>query len=649
MLKSIQQRDLDRNRWIKISMGVILVLICVSMVITLIPGLFTGAADSTTNPDAAAVVGGQTVSAADVQQRLDQLNQGQQIPAMMRGLYAHEVLDSMIFQHAMDYEAQRLSMDVTPDEERARIQQVLPEAFKNGVWQKDQYPTLVYEQTRMTVPQFEDALRESMIAERFRHLVTDGITVSPAEIEQEFRRRNEKVTIQYALVKPAEIASTIQPTDAQLAAYFKQNLYKYQIPEKRAGQYALLDLTALRAQTQISDQALQDYYNQHLADYKVPNSVHVEHILFKTMGKTDAEVAEIKKQAEGVLKQAKSGANFEALAKKYSEDDGSKAKGGDLGWIVDGQTVPEFQNVAFTLPVGQISDLVKTQYGFHIIKVLDRQTAHTKTFDEVRSSIVPILLDQKVNTEADNIASAMADAVRQSDRQPIAALAKKLNLQLGTIPAASINDPMGDLGISKDVSQMLFELHVGELSSPLHVDKGYVIITPTQILPAHQATLAEVRPKVLSDYQQAKSVELAQAKADQLAKDVKGGEPLDKAAKALGLQVKNSDAFSRTGSIPDIGTADQIASAFDAPVGQVSVPKIVGGNWLVYKAVAHEAANPDDLAKQKTDIQQQLMQTKQEAAFDAFKTALEDRLKQEGKLSINADVVQRLTQQGGQG
>lgn len=645
MLKSIQQRDLDRNRWIKISMTVILVLICVSMVITLIPGLFSGPATDASSPDAAAVVGGQTVSIVDVQQRLDQMSRGQTIPQMMRGLYAREVLNQMIFQRAMDYEAQRLSMDITPEEERQRIQQILPTAFSNGVWLKDQYVNQVENQLGMSVPQFEEALRESMITEKFRHLVTDGITVGPAEIQEEFRRRNEKIAIQYALVKPAEIASTIQPTEDQLSTYFKQNMAKYQIPEKRAAQYALLDLSKLRAQTQIPDDALKAYYNQHLADYKVANSVHVEHILFKTIGKTDAEVAEIKKQAESVLKQAKSGANFEALAKKYSEDDASKVKGGDLGWIVEGQTVPEFQQVAFNLPKGSISDLVKTQYGFHIIKVLDKQTAHTKTFEEVRSSILPILLDQKVNDEADNIASQMADIVRQSDRQPVATVAKKLNLELGSTPPISISDPVGELGSSHDVSQMLFELRVGELSAPLHIDKGYVIITPSQVVPAHQATLAEVHARVLSDYQQEKSQELARAKADDLFKRAQGGEAIDKTAKALGLQAKNSDAFSRTGSVPEVGSADQIQSAFGMSVGQVSQPKQVGGNWLVYRVVAHQSADPADFAKQKSEIEQQILQSKQQAAFDAFKTALEDRLKQEGKLSINPSVVQRLTNQ----
>jgi len=645
MLKSIQQRDLDRNRWIKISMTVILVLICVSMVITLIPGLFGGPSTGTDNPDNAAMVGGQAVTAVDVQQRLDQMSRGQTIPEMMRGLYAHEVLDQMIFQRAMDYEAQRLSMEVTPGEERQRIEEILPTAFANGVWLKDEYVNQVETRTGMTVPEFEEAIRQGLVAEKFHHLVTDGITVSPAEVQDEFRRRNEKITIQYALIKPSEIAPAIQPTDEQLAAYFKQNLAKYQIPEKRSAQYALLDLATLRAHTQISDDAIQAYYNQHLADYKVPDSVHVEHILFKTVGKTDAEVAEIKKQAEAVLKQAKSGANFEALARKYSQDDASKVKGGDLGWIVKGQTVPEFQDVAFSLPKGAISDLVKTQYGFHIIKVLDKQTARTKTLEEVRSSILPILLDQKVNAEADSIATQMADAVRQSDRQPITDLAKKLNLDVGDVPPVSITDPFGALGTSQDVSQMLFELHVGELSAPLHVDKGYLVITPKQIVPAHQATLAEVRPRVLSDYQQEKSVEIAQAKANELAKSAEGGEPLDKAAKALGLTAKSSPSFSRNGTVGDIGTADQIESAFTMKVGQVSAPKEVGGNWLVYSVVAHESANPDDFAKQKAEIEQQLLQTKQSAAFAAFRTALEDRLKQEGKLTINADVVQRLTHQ----
>jgi len=642
MLKSIQQRDLDRNRWIKISMTVILVLICVSMVITLIPGLFGGPAIGS-NPDSVAVVGGQEITAVEVEQQVNQMSQSQTIPEMMRGLYTREILDQLVFQRALQYEAQRLSLQVTPEEERARIQQILPMDFSNGVWLKDKYQTDVQTYTRMSVSQFEDAVRQGMLEQKIQHLVTDGITVTQPEIEQEFRRRNEKVTIQYALIKPPEIASTIHPSDDELSAYFKKNMGKYQVPEKRSAQYALLDLAKLRADTKISDDALRSYYNEHIDDYKVPNSVHVEHILFKTVGKTDAEIAEIRKKAEDVLKQAKHGANFEDLAKKYSEDDATKEKGGDLGSIVEGQTVPEFEKVAFSLPKGSISDLVKTQYGFHIIKVLDRQTAHTKSIEEVRDSILPILLDQEGTDRSNQISDRMAAAVRQSSRQPIAQVAAKFNLEVGDTPPVSNTDPVGALGSSPDLSRTLFQLRVGELSAPLRIDKGYVILTPKEILPAHQATLAEVHDRVLADYQQDKSLDLARAKANDLAKRAQTDEPLDKTAKALGLEAKDSEPFSRTGSIPDIGSASQLEAAFGMNVGQVAGPKEVGGNWIVYRVVAHEAANPADLAKQQQEIKAQLLQNKRQAAFEAFRKALEDRLRNEGKLTINTEALQRLT------
>jgi len=344
-----------------------------------------------------------------------------------------------------------------------------------------------------------------------------------------------------------------------------------------------------------------------------------------------------------VLKQAHKGSNFEDLAKKYSEDDASKAKGGDLGWIVEGQTVPEFQKAAFGLSKDSISDLVKTEYGFHIIKVLDHENAHTKSFDEVRGEIQPAVLEAKVSAQANDISNQMASAVRQSDRQPLDDIAKKFNLQAGETAAVSITDPILQLGNSPDLHQTLFELRQGELSQPLRLDSGYVILTVKDIQPAHQGTLGEVHDKVLSDYQQEKSVELARSKADELAKRVQGGEPLDKAAKALGLEVKTSEAFARNGSVNEVGTGEQLQAAYAMKQGEASQPTLIGTNWVVFRVAEHSAPNPDDFAKQAKDIQQQLLQSKQEAAFDSFRSALEDRLRKEGKLTINEDAVKRLT------
>ncbi len=642
MLRSIQQRDLDRNRWIKITMGVILGLIIVSMVITLIPGLMNGTTGGDT-PDTIASVGGQNITIVDFQQEFQQATRNQAVPPMLRAAYSKQVLDQMIFQRALEFEADRLGMRVTPEEQTQRIKELLPTAWSGSTWLKDRYPTEVQTKFGMTVEQFENLLRDDMLTEKFHEMVTDGITVSPQEIAQEFLWRNEKVKIDYALIKPADLAASIQPSDADLAAWFAKNSSRYQVPERRSARYALLDLSKLRAATQVSDDSLRAYYNEHIDEYKVENRAHVEHILFKTIGKTDAEVAEIHQKAEEVLKQAKHGANFEDLAKKYSEDDGTKPKGGDLGWIVDGQTVPEFQQAAFSVPKGSISDLVKTQYGFHIIKVLDRETAHTRTFEEVRDSILQPVLDQKVSAEAEDISNQMASAVRQSDRQSLDDLAKKFHLDVGETPPVAVTDPILPLGNSPELHQVLFGLHSGELSQPIQIESGFVILTVKDILQAHQGTLAEVRDRVLADYQHEKSIDLASSRAQELSKRAQAGEDFDKVAKSLDLTVKTSDAFARAGSIPDVGTAKQLAAAFKMTIGQVSGPTQTGENWVVFRTAAHDAPNMDDLAKQKDDIQQQLLQTKQNAAFDAFHTTLIDLLKKEGKLTINADVMNRVT------
>jgi peptidyl-prolyl cis-trans isomerase D len=641
MLRSIQQRDLERNRWVKITMSILLGIICLSMLTYLIPGM--GSAAFTNSPDAIATVGGEQISAIDVQRQLNAALRGQAIPDVYKGIYAKQVLEQMIFTRALALEAGRLGMRVTNQELSDRIKQILPSAWNGDTWLKDRYATEVQTRAGMTVPEFEDYLRDQMLQEKFHQLVTDAITVTPAEVQEEFRRRNEKVQIEYVLIKPAELASTIQPTEAELSAYYTKHIGQYQVPEKRSARYALLDLAKLRAITQVGDDALRAYYNAHIDEYKVENRVHVEHILFKTVGKTDAEVAEIRQKAEDVLKKAKSGANFEDLAKKYSEDDGTKPKGGDLGWIVEGQTVPEFQQAAFTLPKGSISDLVKTQYGFHIIKVLDHETAHTKSFEEVKSTIQPIVVDEMVNNKANQISDEMAAAVRQSNHQSLDDLAKKFNLEVGEMPLTSAAEPIAAFGNSQDVRTALFQLRPGELSQPIQTPQGFAIITPKDIQPAHQGTLAEVHDRVLADYQQEKSLELAQSKAQELATLAKGGEAFDKAAQSLNLTVKTSEPVSRTGSIPDVGTGQMIEAAYSMPVGQVSDAKQVAGNWLVYRVSAHEPVNEGELSAQSDQIKQQLLQSKQGAAFDAFRTALEDRLKKEGKLVINADAMKRIT------
>jgi peptidyl-prolyl cis-trans isomerase D len=638
MIEFFQRKDI----LVRIFMGLVIFVLGGSMLIYLVPG--TGGSDGG-SPDAVATVAGRDITSTELSRQISQIERsGQPIPKSMRSLYVKDLLDRLINQHMLEYEAQRLGLRVTDQESAEQIRQILPTAFSGGsVSSLENYAAEVQQRTGMSVPEFEEALRTSLLQAKIHRLVTDGITATPAEIADEFKQRNEKAKLEYVVIKPSDLESRVEVSEASLSDFFEKNKGRYQIPERRSFQYALLDVAALRQTMRPSDAALESYYKQNLEQYRVQNRAHVEHILLKTTGKTDAEVAEIRKKAEDVLAKARKGAKFEDLAKQYSEDDSTKAKGGDLGWILKGQTVPEFEQAAFALKPGEISGLVKSMFGFHIIKMLEREEARTKSFEEVRASIVPILAAQMADEKAATLSDQMAAAVRQSSRAPLEDIARQFNLQLGTVPPVAASDPLGPLGVSNEVRDFLFSAQKGEDSTPIRLDRGTVIVRVTNVLPAHQAALAEVRTKVEADYRAQQSTGLARQRAEELAKRIQGGESLSGAAKALGLEVQTSDFLARNDTLAGLTQMRKLSGAYTLPVGQASPAVPLGMNWLVYRVAERQEPNPEDLAKQENELRRQIVQSKQQLAFEAFQDSLRQRLTREGKLKINDQVLRRLT------
>src|SRR6266436_864899 len=411
----------------RILLGAVVLVLGGSMLLYLVPQSPVSGEVST---DTLAKIGDQSITVQDVRQQLDQIEQRNPNMRPLESLYAQQILKQLVSEKELEYEAKRLGIAVSDQERADRIRQYVPTAFNGGKFVgMDRYSIEVQARFQLTVPVFEELIRQGLLEEKFRNLVTDGISVGPAELQDEFRYKNEKVKLDYALIKPEDLEAKILPDEAEVHAAYEKNKSKYQVPERRVVRYALVDVNQIRQSLQVSDDMLKQQYQANIQQYQVPNRVHVEHILFMTVGKTtDAEVEEVKKKAEDVLKQVKKGGKFEDLAKKYSEDPGSKDKGGDLSWITQGQTVPEFEKTAFSLGPGQVSELVKTQYGFHIIKVLEKETAHTKPFEEVKDSLrAPLLL-----TQADKLASDTADQlsseIRQSSKISLDDLANKHHL-----------------------------------------------------------------------------------------------------------------------------------------------------------------------------------------------------------------------------
>ena len=635
MFKSLHKKNLG----VRIMLGVVVGLLGVGMLLYLIPGQGT---ESVSAADVVATVDNQSITVTDIRTQLARIQRTGTIPAALEPLYAQQVLNELVFQRELAFEAKQLGITVTDQERAERIRQLIPTAFVGGTFVgNDQYAAQVEATSGMGVAEFEDLIGQGLLEEKFRELVTDGMSVSSPEVEQEFRRRNDKVKLSYVVIRPDDLQSKIEASDADLSAYFDKNKARYNVPERRLVQYAFLDLEQLRLHANIPQDQIRSYYDQHIDRYKRPDRAHVAHILFKTVGKTDAEVEEIRKKAEDVLKKAKSGANFGDLAKQYS-DDTTKDKGGDLDWIVRGQTVPEFEQAAFNLPIGAISDLVKTQYGFHIVKVMERQAARTQTLDEVFPQILGALQEDQSQHAAEDLTAQISAELRRSGRVSIDDLAKKFNLKFGQTQPLEANQPIVEVGNSPELIETIFRLRPGDDSAPIRTDKGYVVISVKEDQPAHPATLAELRDRVLADYRREKAADLAKSRAEELARRAKSGGDLDKAAKTLGLEAKTSDLFSRTGSVNDLGGASQLGPAFSLAAGQSSDAVSLGANWTVYRVLERQQANPADLPKQEQDIRQQLLDGRRTMAFEAFRTALDNRMRREGKLKLNAENLKRI-------
>ena len=627
----------NRKTGMRILLGIIVLLVGGSMLLYLVPqSPTTGEASST---DIVAKVGDETVSAAEVRQQFAEIQQRNSVPKALESLYAKQILNQLIFQKEIEYEAKRLGVRVTDQERAQRIRQFLPTAYNGDTFVgMDRYAAEVQARFQMTVPMFEELIRRSMLEDKFKKLVTDGISAGPSELQDEFAYRNEKVKLDYAFIKPEDLEAKITPDESEIKASYEKNKTKYQVPEKRVVRYGLVDVNQLRQNTQISDDELKLDYQQNIQQYQVPNRVHVEHILLMTVGKTtEAEIEEVRKKAEDVLQQAKKGAKFEDLAKKYSEDPGTKDKGGDLGWIIQGQTVAEFEKTAFGLEKGKMSDLVKTQYGFHIIKVLDKETAHTKPFEEVKDSIKAPLLLSKADKLASDEADQLSATIRRSNKVSLDDLAKQFHLSLGETRPVTVTEPILEFGNSKEAKDAIFRLRQGELSLPIRTDRGYLVMSLKQVLPTHQGSLEEVRDKIVTELKQQKSTEMARTRAEDLAKRVKAGDKFDAAARSLGLDPKTSELFARNGSISGAVSGKQVSAAFNLKAGDVGAPLSLGNNWFVYRVAEKQEPNPADFEKQKKELTDEVLQAKRNLAFEAFRSSLEARLRQEGKLQIMPD------------
>ncbi len=475
--------------------------------------------------------------------------------------------------------------------------------------------------------------------------------MTDSEVRDEFQRRNTKIKFEYAVITQGDILKGLHPTDEELKAFYDRNKASYanSIPEKRKIQYVVIDSSKMAAAQNVTEQELQSYYDQHRDEYRVPEQVKVRHILIKiplsTPGAKEDEkaVSAARAKAEDVLKQLKAGGDFAKLAEKYSEDPGSAKNGGELGWIGRGRTVPEFEKAAFSLPKGQISDLVKSSYGFHIIQVEDKQDAHLKTFAEVKNEIQEKVKQEKSQRATEVAANNLLSTAR-TDGLDKAAAAK--GQPVVTTDFFSHTDSLPGLGANSQFMDAVFNEPDKAPPDVVQVPQGYVVFQLVSIKPPATPTFEEIRGRVETEFKNQRASFLLQQKTQELADRAKTDHDLKKAAKDLGADFKTSDFVAPDGQVPGIGSLAGPASAiFSLKPGEMSGPIVAGADGIVAQLLEKQQPTDQEFAAKKDQIRESLLEAKQGEVFQLFVANLRKDMEKSKLIKINEEEMKNLTRQ----
>ena len=541
----------------------------------------------------------------------------------------NRALENLIDQRLMTQAARRLGLDVTESEIQKAIMSY-PAFQANGQFDVGRYRSLLG-YNRMKPEDFELDMAQELIDKKLRQFLFAFLDITDLEVRDYYTFMNEKIKISFVPFKTADYKKEIKATPADLESYYKENQKQYRLPKQIKVAFIEIDPEKFKGKVEIAEKEIEGYYEYNKEKFSEPKKVRARHILFKLKeNASEEEAAAVKKKAESVLAMAKKGEDFAELAKKYSEGP-TKANGGDLGFFEKGKMVPAFEKAAYSLKEGEISDIVRTPFGYHIIKVEEIKEARTKPIEEVRPEIVEAITN--------NISAELAHekGLNLTDQMPydvdLSVFGKEQGFDVKVSDFFASGTAIPGITESEKMGASLFALGKRETSELVQLGNKFYIFQVADSRESFIPELKDVEERVKESYVEAEAEKAARSAAEKYLKELKGGKPWEELAKKEDRLIETTDFFSRKDPFPKIGYAPELSEmAFSLGPERV-YPENVFGNpqgTYVIRWDASKGIDEKKFEEEKEQFRNVLAETSHRRIFEIWL----QNLKKNAKIEI---------------
>jgi peptidyl-prolyl cis-trans isomerase D len=556
-------------------------------------------------------------------ERYYQLSGGKITPEIEKYLRL-QVLSELVISELLWQEAKKADIQVSEEEIVTQIKSIMENFPSREAFMR------VLEMRKISYPEFKKSVARQLAINELVQRIKDSAGVTEEEVKTYWMMENEKIEVEYILIKPEQYQKEVKVTQEDIEKYYETHTAEFRVPEKVKVNYIRLAAQDFQDEVKISPSTIRDYYQNRLAEYQIPERRKASHILIEfSSDATEEEKGKARGEIEKIQSKLRDGADFATLARQYSQDSVSVEKGGDLGFFSYKEMVPSFSEAVFALKdVGQVTEIIESPFGYHLAKLTGIKLAHTKTFEEVKDEIEKILVGEKSDVLAQEEARRVKNELEQG-KVSFQEYGKEHPQRQGTSPLFAIDETIKEIGWTPEFNQIAFSLKEGEMSRVLKTFQGYFILGLEEKKPSYIPNLAEAQEKVEDTLITQRAQKLAQQKAKSIKLEAEKGLSFSSLAQEQNLEYEHLKYFNRKGWIEGIWGEDReefIGLSFSLPVGKIGEPLLLTNGYYLINLKGREVPW-EEFPKQKEKFKEDLLSQKKNLYLQAWLAKIREKAK----------------------